>query len=137
MEAKPRSHPLIELLRQLTEVGKAFWARRAAIHEFATQDPSEVARIAQDLRISVADLHILVGQDKTAADLLYRRLETLRLDPTSVDPVLMRDLQRCCSKCNSKRLCAHELEDKPKDASWPNYCPNEDTIAALEKDRHR
>ena len=137
MEAKPRSHPLIELLRQLTEVGKAFWARRAAIHEFATQDPSEVARIAQDLRISVADLHMLARQDKTAADLLYRRLETLRLDPTSVDPALMRDLQRCCSNCDSKRLCAHELEDKPKDASWPAYCPNEDTIAALANDSQR
>ena len=137
MEAKPRSHPLIELLRQLTEVGKAFWARSAAIHELAAHDPLEVARIAQDLRISVADLHLLARKDKTAADLLYRRLETLRLDPIGVDPALMRDLQRCCSNCESKRLCAHELEDKPKDASWPNYCPNEDTIAALEKDRHR
>jgi hypothetical protein len=137
MENQPRSHPLIVLLRQLTEVGKAFWARRAASHELAMHDPSEVARIAQDLRISVADLHILVRQDKTAADLLYRRLETLRLDPTDVDTALMRDLQRCCSKCNSKQLCAHELEDKPKDASWPNYCPNEDTISALAKDSHR
>ena len=137
METKQRSHLLIVLLRQLTEVGKAFWARRAALNELAAYDPTGVAHVAQDLGISVADLHMLVRQDKTAADLLYRRLETLRLDPTSVDPVLMRDLQRCCSKCNSKRLCAHELEDKPKDASWPNYCPNEDTIAALEKDRHR
>ena len=137
MENQPRSHPLIELLRQLTEVGKAFWARREAANKLAAYDPLEVARIAQDLRISVADLHMLVRQDKTAADLLYRRLETLRLDPTSVDPVLMRDLQRCCSKCNSKRLCAHELEDKPKDASWPAYCPNEDTIAALANDSQR
>jgi hypothetical protein len=43
----------------------------------------------------------------------------------------MRDLQRCCSNCDSKQLCAHELEDKPKGASWPKYCPNEQTIAAL------
>src|SRR5437588_468031 len=32
----------------------------------------------------------------------------------------------------SKQLCAHELEDKPKDATWPKYCPNEQTIEALE-----
>jgi hypothetical protein len=125
------------LFRELTEVGKAFWARREAANKLAAYDPLEVARIAQDLRISVADLHMLVRQDKTAADLLYRRLETLRLDPASIDPALMRDLQRCCSNCNSKQLCAHELEDRPKDASWPAYCPNENTIAELAKDFHR
>jgi hypothetical protein len=43
----------------------------------------------------------------------------------------MRDLQRCCSNCDSKQLCAHELEDKPKVARWPAYCPNQDTIAEL------
>jgi Family of unknown function (DUF6455) len=90
-----------------------------------------VARVAQDLGISAADLRFLASQDKTAADLLNRRLETLRLDPTSIDPALMRDLQRCCSICDSKQLCAHELEDKPQSASWPKYCPNEATIAAL------
>jgi hypothetical protein len=121
----------------LTEVGKAFWARRVALNELAAYDPSGVTRIAQDLGISVADLHTLARQDKTAADLLYRRLETLRLDPTSVDPALMRDLQRCCSNCNSKQLCAHELEDKPKGARWPAYCSNQDTIAELAKDSHR
>jgi hypothetical protein len=31
-----------------------------------------------------------------------------------VDPALMRDLQRCCSMCDSKQLCVHELEDSQK-----------------------
>jgi hypothetical protein len=74
------------------------------------------ARVAQDLGISVADLRVPTSRDKTAADLLDRRLEALRLDPTSIDPALMRDLQRCCSSCESKQLCAHELEDQPKAA---------------------
>ena len=84
METKPQSHPIIELLRQLIEIGKAFWARRAALNELAAYDPSGVARVAQDLGISVADLHVLARQDKTAADLLYRRLDTLRLDPALI-----------------------------------------------------
>jgi len=131
MHTKSRSNPLINLLRLFTEVGKAFWTKGAAVNQLAYCDAAEVVRIAQDLGISAADLRVLACRDKTAADLLNRRLETLRLDPNSADPALMRDLQRCCSNCDSKQLCAHELEDKPKGASWPKYCPNEETIAAL------
>jgi hypothetical protein len=131
MQMEPRPNPVIKLLDPFIAVAKALLARRAAVKELANCDASEVARIAQDLGISAADLRVLASRDKTAADLLHRRLETLRLDPASVDPALMRDLQRCCSNCISKRLCAHELEDKPKGASWPKYCPNEGTIAAV------
>ena len=131
MDAKSRLNPLLELLRPFAEASKAFSARRAAVNELAACDPSGVARVAQDLGISVADLRVLASRDQTAADLLYRRLETLRLDPASIDPALMRDLQRCCSNCDSKQLCAHELEDQPKGATWPKYCPNEDAIAAI------
>ena len=131
MQTKQRSNPLVELISFLTEAGKAFWRKIAAVNELAGCDALEVARVAQDLGISDADLRTLANRDKTAADLLKRRLETLRLNPTGVNPALMRDLQRCCSNCNSKQLCAHELEDKPKGASWPKYCPNEETIAAL------
>ncbi len=110
MQTKQRSNPLIELISFLTEAGKAFWRKIAAVNELAGCDALEVVRVAQDLGISAADLRALASRDKTAADLLTRRLETLRLDPTSVDPALMRDLQRCCSNCDSKQLCAHELE---------------------------
>ena len=131
VQANPRPNPVVELIRLCTEVGKAFWKKRAAVNELVGCDASELARIAQDLGISAADLRILANRDKTAADLLKRRLETLWLDPSRVDPALMRDLQRCCSNCAGKQLCAHELEDKPKGATWPKYCPNEWTIAAL------
>ena len=129
MQGEPRSNPLLKLLRLFTDAGKAFWSRRTAVNALA--DREVLAQIAQDLGISAADLRALASRDKTAADLLNRRLETLRLDPTSLDPAVMRDLQRCCSICDRKQLCAHELEDKPKAASWPKYCPNEETIAAL------
>ena len=131
MQIKSRLNPLAESITAFTEARKAFWRKRAAVNELADCDAREVARVAQDLGISAADLRVLASRDKTAADLLNRRLETLRLDPTSVDPALMRDLQRCCSNCDTKQLCAHELEDKPKGASWPKYCPNEEAIAAL------
>jgi Family of unknown function (DUF6455) len=61
----------------------------------------------------------------------YDLAQALRLEPNRVDPLVMRHLQRCCSNCDSKQLCVHELEDKPKGATWPKYCPNEQTIKAL------
>ena len=131
MQTKQQSNPLVELMTIFTAAVRTFWRKRAAVNELVNCDGSEVARIAQDLGILVDDLRVLASRDKTAADLLDRRLEALRLDPTSIDPALMRDLQRCCSSCDSKQLCAHELEDQPRAASWPKYCPNEETIASL------
>ena len=131
METESRSNSLIKLLHRFSEFGKAIWKRRATTNELGACDALELRRIAHELGISVADLRSLARRDKTAADLLYRRLETLRLNPASVDLAVMRDLQRCCSNCDSKQLCAHELEDRPTSSSWPKYCPNEHTIAAL------
>jgi hypothetical protein len=112
-----------------------FWRswnkRRARLIEFDRADPVEMARVAGDLGTSVTELRSLVGRGAAAADLLPRRMRSLDLDPAKVEPAVMRDLQRCCSKCLSKTLCAHELEDRPKGARWPDYCPNELTIGAL------
>jgi hypothetical protein len=131
MQSKPQSNPFFQSIQFITALAKTFWKKRTAINELAECDALDLARIAQDLGVSAADLRVLATRDKRAADLLYRRLESIRLDPTSVDRVVMRDLQRCCSNCDSKPLCAHELEDKPLTASWPKYCPNQETLDAL------
>jgi hypothetical protein len=73
-----------------------------------------------------------VGRGKNSAELLQRRLQALGIAPSRIEPAVMRDLQRCCSQCHDKALCAHELEDRPKEATWPSYCPNEQTIRALQ-----
>ena len=73
--------------------------------------------IGRDLGISAAELRVLAGRNKAAAGLLIRHMETLRLEPSRVDPSVMRDLQRCCSNCDSKQLCGHELEDPRREAS--------------------
>ena len=70
------------LMGLLTGKWKNYWEKRAAINELANCDPSEVARIAEDLGISTSDLHFLSVSDKGVADLLKRRLQELRLDPT-------------------------------------------------------
>ena len=120
---------------QLTDAADRLWQRRVSINEVEHLDPQEVKCLAQDLGIPASELRILAAKDKDAADLLARRMETLGLDPARVDPAVMRDLQRCCSKCKDKGRCVHELEDHPRDPLWPKYCPNEQTLAALAEDR--
>jgi hypothetical protein len=116
---------------QLAAAASAFWQRRAALDEIDRLGPQEARCLARDLGIPAADVRILAGKDSHAADLLYRRMETLGLDPARIDTAVMRDLQRCCSKCLDKGLCVHELEDRPREPTWPKYCPNEQTLTAL------
>ncbi len=127
MRSEPRSGDH-NFIASFTEKLKNFWEKRAAANQLANWDPLEVARIAQDLGVSTRELRLLAISNKKAADLLERRLQTLRVDPTSVDPAIMRDLQLHCAQCDSKKLCAHELDNKSSTPSWPKYCPNEQTI---------
>jgi hypothetical protein len=130
MQKQPENQ-LVELLRGLLEAAKRLSRRHTTLNEIARLEPQELACIARDLGISPDELRVLAAQDESAADLLLRRMKTVRLDPTQVDSAVMRDLRRCCSKCKDKVLCVHDLEDRPKEAMWPKYCPNEQTLAAL------
>ena len=68
MPTNLRPNPLVELSRLFTNAWKSFWAKRAAVNELADCGSVEVARIAQDLGISTADLCVVATRDKTAAD---------------------------------------------------------------------
>ena len=74
--------------------------------------PSERAHIAHDVGVSNADLCVLAGKWPGSAELLLRRMEVSKLDAavmTQVEPQVIRDLQRTCSFCMSKRKCTHDL----------------------------
>jgi len=134
---KQPANRVVELLRGLVGAARRLSRRHASANEIARLDPGELACIARDLGVLPDELRVLAAKDKSAADLLLRRMETIRLDPTRVDSAVVRDLQRCCSKCKDKVLCVHELEDRPREATWPKYCPNEQTLAALSEEQAR
>jgi hypothetical protein len=119
-----RVSPRSEVMQFFADVWKNWHERRTRLVEFDNCDSAEMEHIARDLGTSVSELRALAGRDKNAADLLRRRLSSLNLDPVTIEPAVMRDMQRCCTQCGSKTLCVHELEDGPKEASWPKYCPN-------------
>jgi len=117
--------------QSIGEAWSRFRRRRAAVAELQALGGTELERMVQDAGLTFSDLLELTKQSADSAALLYRRLEQAGVEVRSIDPAVFRDMQRCCSFCDSKEKCAHELDDKPKAANWPDYCPNRMTIDAL------
>jgi hypothetical protein len=112
--------------------------RRRAMLDLDCCGSAEVERIARDVGVSGADLAVLAGKWPDAADLLYLRMKEVHLDRkeiTQLEPEVMRDLQRVCTVCGSKRRCEHELAKNPSDPAWQRYCPNATTLSALVAER--
>jgi hypothetical protein len=101
--------------------------------EFAKCDVGEINRMARELGFTPDELRLLADSGSGAADLLYRRLDALGMDSEKIKavvPEVMRDMQRCCSECISKRRCAGDF-DAYDDSRWRDYCPNAGTLAFL------
>ena len=106
----------------------------------AHEDRTVLGRVGEWMRswwersTALGDLRVLAGRWPDAADLVQRRMAALGIDAAQVDtaePAVMRDLQRVCSLCDNKRVCAHDLDRAPAGRAWRDYCPNAGTLAAL------
>jgi hypothetical protein len=95
-------------------------------------------RIAHDVGVGgAAELRVLAGKWPDSADLLSRRMRQIRLDAAKivrVEPQVVRDLERVCTLCASKRRCIRDLAKGQSDSSWQAYCPNTMTLRALGAD---
>lgn len=128
IQSMPQS---LGFFHMIGEAWSRFRRRRAAAAELQALGNAEVERMAVDAGLTFNDMLELTKRAPDSAALLYRRLEQAGVDVRALDAAVLRDMQRCCSGCESKSQCAHELEDKPKAASWPDYCPNQPTLDAL------
>ena len=121
----------------LTEL--ASWLRQHAekygrLAELDRCCKEDLERIAADAGVSGSELRILAGKSRDAADLLYRRMAVLDLDPDEVgrgEPGVLRDLQKLCSMCESRKRCVLDFARGGVNASWEDYCPNAMTLRAL------
>jgi hypothetical protein len=90
----------------------------------------EIERLAHESGISVGDLRILARLGIHGADLMRRRMLILRVDPDRFfdsEPAMFRNLQKCCSACESHARCALDLARDaidPARPDWRDYCPN-------------
>jgi hypothetical protein len=115
----------------------AWWHNlRAAFARFGELDRcgGELERIARDVGLAPSELRTIAAKRPDAADQLKLRLEALHLDRDALlhdDPLVMRDLERVCTACGSKRRCVRDWARFPDDAAWRGYCPNAMTFDAL------
>lgn len=112
---------------------------RATAAEIDQLDTPELSRIAQDVGLNPPQLRTLAGKWPDAADLLSQRLAALQIDEGIVkqsEPGVMRDMQRVCSTCSEKPHCSHDIDRDPSDSEWRDYCPNLETLDALEAERN-
>lgn len=111
--------------------------RQHEVAELAGYDNSELTRLARDLGVTPRELRELAAAGPGAADLLYERCRALGIgtERLAAFPEIKRDLERCCSLCDSKEQCAHDLDAHPQSPEWRNYCPNEATLNALTKNK--
>ncbi len=109
--------------------------RRKAIAEIRCCGRDEVERLARDVGVIGADLCVLAGKWPDSTNLLSQRLERLDLDTGNIEqmePYVLRDLQRVCTLCASKRRCERDLAVNSGTA-WEEYCPNASTLHAFHR----
>jgi len=110
----------------------------ATIGDLARLGRHERSRVAHDVNLSGPELQTLAGKWPDAADLLSQRLAALQLDTGAVartEPDVLRDMERVCTVCSEKSHCGHDIDRDPSDPEWRDYCPNVDTLDALEAER--
>jgi hypothetical protein len=114
------------------------WWQRSG--ELSGMDRTELQRMAGEFGMSVRDLQELVARGPHAADLLRERMQALgiaRADVESMARGLMQDLERTCACCDGKEACGQDLEQRPDDPAWKDYCPNAISLESVRRAKGR
>ena len=128
------ANPLIAASTGFSAWWRNMRAARASLGELE-QSGKEVPRIARDLGLAPSELRSIAAKRPDAADQLTLRLEALHVDSAALrrdEPLVMRDLERVCTQCGSKRRCVRDWVRHPDDQAWREYCPNAMTLDALD-----
>jgi hypothetical protein len=111
----------------------ADWLKYRSRQDLRYLPASEVGRIAADVGVSASELRRLDRQPDRPL-LLLRMLEVLGLDQAAIkshDPLVFRDLERCCAMCESKKRCRKEFQKGTARIHFEEFCPNSVTLKAL------
>ena len=118
--------------------------RNAAKSELMQDDPKFDSAVAQEIEqvtresgLSAQDAWTLAILGIHGAILLRRRMIVVGVDPDWLslsEPAAFRELQKCCSACDSHARCRLDLAQDaidPRRLDWQEYCPNVATLKML------
>lgn len=133
MTAQEHPFPRVEALIDTF----ADWLKhRRDLSEVRRMDTTEFDRIAGDLRVSPGELDTLVRRGPHAADELPKLLKALGIDEADLartEPLVLRDMERVCAMCASKRQCDRDLAAGTSVEHYEEYCLNAPTIDSLDQ----
>jgi transcriptional regulator with XRE-family HTH domain len=131
MTAQDHAYARVELL---IDIFGDWLKHRRELSEIRQLDRSDFDRIAGDLRVSPADLDELVRKGPHAADELPKLLKALGIDQADLartQPLVLRDMERVCALCHSKRQCDRDLAAGTSAEHYEGYCLNAPAIDVL------
>ena len=131
MTVQEKPYPTVN---RMVDVFAEWLKHRCELREMREMDAANFDQIASDLRMSSADLEALVRQGPHAADELPKMLAALGIDQHDLvrtEPLVLRDMERVCSMCISKRQCDRDLAAGTAAAHYQEYCGNAPTIDGL------
>lgn len=109
------------------------WRRHRQHRAWLDLDEARRESRLNDLGLARIDSPLFWSDGGSVYDLLPRMMVVHGVDPMTpltVGNGVKRDLERVCSLCPHKSLCARVLEDAPKPESC-TFCPNAGTLEAL------
>ena len=130
MQAQARvDYPIVTFVLEAI----ADWLKYRSRQDLRYLPASEVGRIAADVGLTAGELRRL---DRAPARplLLLQLLKVLGLDQGAIkqhDPLVFRDLERCCAMCEVKKRCRKEFSHGTARAHFQEFCPNAVTLQAL------
>ncbi len=134
MASQIRTYPIV---KDAINLFGSWLKHRQEIRELRGINSGDLARIAQDLSVTAADLDSLVCQGPHASDELPRLLKSLGIDEATLSrtqPLLQRDMMRVCSACQQKTRCDHDLDAGTSAQHYEEYCLNASSIDGLDRE---
>lgn len=116
-----------------------WWSSREADHELISLDADGVGVLARDVGLSPDQLTRLAARSSSRGEELPRLMRAVGLAPERIGrihPGVMRDMSIVCSGCEAVRRCRRDL-DQGRASMMHGYCPNMETIKALQAERCR
>jgi hypothetical protein len=102
-------------------------------------DPYEMGTIAHELNLSTAEFKALISKPSCAGEALSTRLSDAGLcevELASSHGDVLRSLRRICSQCRHQERCMRDLRHG-RHAASAKYCPNEQTLRALAREKRQ